>query len=81
MASGDSPRRTKPRVTSNHISVPTLANSMTTATLDCALDTDTAWLESLRDDTALRTIAEDAGIEFPEDCPPRFSGDLAKSAG
>ena len=58
---------------------------MHTATLpapgsDCAPDIDAAWLESLRGDSRLKTVAEEAGIEFPEDSPPRFVGELATVA-
>jgi hypothetical protein len=41
-------------------------------------DVNDAWLESLRDDSTLRPVAEEIGIEFPEDSPPRFAGDLAE---
>jgi len=41
-------------------------------------DVNDAWLESLRDDSNLRPLAEEIGIEFPEDSPPRFTGDLAE---
>ena len=41
-------------------------------------DVNDAWLESLRDDSSLRPVAEEIGIEFPEDSPPRFAGELAE---
>ena len=41
-------------------------------------DVNDAWLESLREDSALRPVAEEIGIELPEDIPPRFAGDLAE---
>jgi hypothetical protein len=41
-------------------------------------DVNDAWLESLRGDSTLQPVAEEIGIEFPEDSPPRFTGDLAE---